>query len=125
MESRDESKRSSRWVTRGVFAVAVAIPAVWLGGVLPETLIAFAALLVVVFLRLGFGRTSAFRLPRGLWLFALVILVCLFHWAPIHLVGLVAPRIAASTAAALEGTEIRWARVSVLPGQTLFDIETR
>lgn len=125
MPSADESGvLRSIPVTRLMIGVAVGLPALWLGGVRPETVAVLAGIVCLLFVRFAAGTRKRLRIPKGLWIPGLVAGICALQWMPLPgpLASWLASDLIAATNEALTGSEVgSWGRISVLPGQTALE----
>lgn len=107
--------------SRGLLLLAVVGPALWLGGVKPWVVPAFALVVAGLLVRRCLRSESPLRVPTLWWLGLLVSGVTLLQWMPLPpgLLAVLAPGLSESVAELTVGTELgRWNRLSVHPGQT-------
>jgi hypothetical protein len=107
--------------TRSLLLLAVAGPALWLGGVKPWTVPAFALVIAGLLARRCLQSSSPLRVPALWWLGLLVAAITLIQWLPLppDLLAVIAPGLSETVAELNAGTELgRWNRLSVHPGQT-------
>ncbi|MCB9750401.1 MAG: hypothetical protein H6713_10470 [Myxococcales bacterium] len=120
--SRRHRRRRDRWAWAGVFAL-ISVPALAIGGVLPELVPAFLVGVALLWWRLlgGPGRTCV--VPRYAALGLLLCGVTLLQWAPLPLSarGLLSPELSARVVDALAretGHYDFWGSLSPSPGDT-------
>lgn len=129
-ETSDGSERSSSasaslgtgrlpW-TRGLLALAVIGPPLWLGGVKPWVVPSFVVVVAALLLRRCLRSDAPLRMPAMWWLGVLAATLCLVQWLPLpgSLLGVLAPELSRTLSECLAGTGITWSRISVVPGQT-------
>lgn len=106
--------------SRALLLLAVAGPALWLGGVKPWVVPSFAAAVAGLLVRCCL-RSESLRVPALWWLGLLISAVTLLQWMPLPpaLLGVLAPGLTQTVAELTAGTELgQWNRLSVHPGQT-------
>ncbi len=110
--------------TRGLLALAVTGPALALGGVAPEVIVAFLILLVPLWIRLGRRARGSIELPWPTWIGVAALLLTALQSAPLP-AGLreaLAPGVGPQIAAALAGTGIEaWPSLSPTPADTALE----
>ncbi|MFO7563238.1 MAG: O-antigen ligase family protein [Enhygromyxa sp.] len=107
--------------TRSLLLLALAGPALWLGGVKPWVVPAFALVVAGLLARRCLRSKSTLRVPTMWWLGLLAAGATLIQWLPLPpgLLALVAPGLTELVAELTAGTELgSWNRLSIHPGQT-------
>jgi len=121
-----ESERAgSRAWSRVLLAPTLALPALWLGGVKPQLVPVFAALVLALLLRRTLRTDAPLRVPACWWLGLFAAGLTLVQWLPLPsgLLDLLAPKLRALLSELLEGTTVDpWSRLSVHPGQTGLEV---
>lgn len=125
-ESGDGEGRGGRLLpwSRSLLALAVAGPALWLGGVKPWIVPVFAVVVFGMLLRRCLRRDQPLRVPALWWVGLVAAGVTALQWIPLPgpVLELLAPRLQAAVGEALVGTDLRWRRLSVHPGQTGLEV---
>jgi tetratricopeptide (TPR) repeat protein len=107
--------------SRALLLLAVAGPALWLGGVKPWVVPAFVLVVAGLLIRRGLRSDTPLRVPAGWWLGLLACALCLVQWMPLPpaLLRALAPGLSEAVGQILVGTDLgEWNRLSVHPGQT-------
>ncbi|PRP96308.1 O-antigen ligase family protein [Enhygromyxa salina] len=107
--------------SRALLLLAVAGPALWLGGVKPWVIPAFVLLVAGLLIRRCLRSETPLRVPAGWWLGLLAATLCLIQWMPLPpaLLRLLAPELTQTITEMLAGTGLDgWNRLSIHPGQT-------
>lgn len=104
----------------------VIVPALWLGGVFPETVVATLCIAAVAVVCVGhFRHKRGVRVPASATLVAFACLVTLIQWVPwgSSWRASVAPKLAAKVDAALVDTGVAgWQGLTVAPGDTGLEV---
>ena len=109
--------------SRLLLAVAIAGPALWLGGVPVHAVPTFIAVTLLLWLRLC-SRGGALRVPYGSAIGGLAALVTLLQWLPLpHALRMwLAPDLVAMSEAALAGSGVHpWPGLSPVPGDSALE----
>ena len=117
--ARRERERRRSW-TQVLLLVAAGSPALMLGGVPPTAVLAFLAVMLLLWQRLCTRSKSPLLVPRAVLLGLLATLVTLVQWAPLPgIQAALAPELHAAVGEALAGTGVE-ARpgLSPSPGDT-------
>ena len=118
--------RKAGWPwTRGLLAVVVIGPALALGGVAPEVVIAFMILLLPLWLRLGRRSRGTIEVPWPAWIGLAAIVLTALQCAPLPagLRELFAPGSGERIARALAGSGIEaWPSLSPTPADTALEV---
>ena len=104
-----------------LLAIAVAMPALWLGGVKPWIVPCFLLVVFGLLLRRCLRSDTPLRVPAFWWLGLAAAGLTFVQFIPLPpaLVELLAPRLIETVAQLTAGTELGpWRRISVHPGQT-------
>ena len=107
-----------------LLALAVAGPALWLGGVKPWTIPVFAIVVLGLLIRRCL-RTESLRVPAMVWLGFVAVGATALQWIPLPtaLLDLLAPGLRAALADATVDTQLeKWPRLSVHPDQTALEL---
>ncbi|HVI01733.1 MAG TPA: O-antigen ligase family protein [Enhygromyxa sp.] len=107
--------------SRALLLLAVAGPALWLGGVKPWVMPIFVLVIAGLLVRRCLRSESPLRVPTLWWLGLMISGVTLLQWLPLPpaLLDALAPGLMNTVAELTAGTELeRWNRLSVHPGQT-------
>lgn len=110
--------------SRALLLLAVAGPALWLGGVKPWVVPAFAVVVAGMLARRCLRTATPLRVPALWWLGLLAAGVTLLQCVPLPpgLLALLAPGLSETVAELTAGTELgRWNRLSIAPGQTALE----
>jgi tetratricopeptide (TPR) repeat protein len=105
--------------------LAVAGPALWLGGVKPWVVPAFVLVVAGLLLRRCLRSEEPLRVPAGWWIGLLAAGLCLVQWIPLPsaLLHVLAPGLSDTVAEVIAGTGLDgWNRLSVHPGQTGLEV---
>ena len=118
--------RQAGWPwTRGLLAVAVIGPALALGGVAPEVVIAFLILLIPLWFRLGRRSRGTIEVPWPAWIGVAAIVLTALQCAPLPagVREFLASGIGERIATALAGTGIEaWPSLSPTPADTALEV---
>ncbi len=100
--------------------LAVAGPALWLGGVKPWTIPCFAVVVFGLLLRRCLRGDEPLRVPALWWMGLVLAGLTALQWMPLPpaLLELLAPRLQGVVGEALVDTGLGWRRLSVDPAQT-------
>ncbi len=107
--------------SRALLLLAVAGPALWLGGVKPWVVPAFVVVVAGLLVRRCLRSAAPLRVPALWWLGLLAAALTLLQWLPLPggVLATLAPGLHAAVADLITGTELEaWNRLSVHPGQT-------
>jgi tetratricopeptide (TPR) repeat protein len=107
--------------SRALLLLAVAGPALWLGGVKPWVVPSFALVVFGLLLRRCLRSDEPLRVPGFWWLGLLAAAVTLLQWLPLPpgLLDLLAPGLREAVAELTADTGLgTWNRLSIHPGQT-------
>ncbi|KIG13703.1 O-antigen polymerase family protein [Enhygromyxa salina] len=107
--------------SRALLLLAVAGPALWLGGVKPWVIPAFVLVVAGLLIRRCLRSETPLRVPAGWWLGLFAAALCLVQWMPLPtaLLRVLAPGLSDTVTQVLAGTELgAWNRLSIHPGQT-------
>ncbi|MCB9567808.1 MAG: hypothetical protein H6710_11470, partial [Myxococcales bacterium] len=121
--SHDAGRQRTPW-TRALFALAIGGPALAIGGVPPEVVIASAALVLILWIRLGRRTRGWLEIPWPAWLGGLAAIVTAIQAAPLPagLRELLAPGIVDRVSAALaESGVAAWPSISPTPADTALE----
>lgn len=119
-DSADGGSGRIPW-SRALLLLAVAGPALWLGGVKPWVVPAFALVVAGLLARRCLRSDASLRVPAFWWLGLMISVVTLIQWLPLPtgLLDLLAPKLREAVAELTAGTELgTWKRLSIHPGQT-------
>jgi hypothetical protein len=107
--------------SRTLLLLAVAGPPLWLGGVKPWVVPAFALVVYGLLLRRCLRSAAPLRVPAMWWLGLLAAALTFVQWMPLPqgLLRVIAPGLTSTVAELIAGTGLEgWSRLSVNPGQT-------
>ena len=116
---------SSLPLARIGFVAAVGGPAFAIGGVLPEVVLVFVVVVLLLWLRLGLRQRGRLRWPYGATVGFVLVAVTLLQWLPISSwwVHTLAPPIADAVDSMRAGmTFSPWTRLSTVPGNTGLEV---
>jgi len=121
--SRSSGGAGDAWIpwTRALLLLAVAGPALWLGGVKPWIVPVFVIVVAGLLVRRCLRSEAPLRVPAFWWLGLAAAGLTLIQWLPLPpgLLAALAPGLSEAVAELTAGTALgRWDRLSVHPGQT-------
>jgi hypothetical protein len=121
-ESRWPRRRSIPW-SRVLLTLAVAGPALWIGGVPPVVVPVFSAVMLALWLRLDRRANGPLRIPWVAGVLGLAAGVTLLQWLPIPgMRAVLAPELHAMVTDALQGTDAEaWPGLTIVPGDTALE----
>lgn len=111
--------------SRGLLLLAVVGPPLWLGGVKPWVVPAFALVVCGLLLRRCLRSDVPVRMPGLWWLGLLAAGLTLLQWLPLPpaLLRTLAPELSRTVAELIDGTGVDgWSRLSIHPGQTGLEV---